>query len=381
MIKTAFIYTDEFFKFDYGPAHPFKIFRLKLTYELIKAYGLLSLPNTQYIEARMAEDEELLLFHDREYIEILKAANVGIEIPGAYYYGLGPGDNPVFKGLFDWSKLVTGASLQAASLVDDGEVDIVFNISGGLHHAMASRASGFCYINDIVIAIISLLKKGRRVAYIDIDAHHGDGVQKAFYDTDKVLTISIHESGMSLFPGTGFEDEIGKGEGEGYSVNIPMPPSSDDELFLYVFDEIVPPLIKKFRPDIVVAQLGVDHSYSDPLTHLNYTNNGFCEVIRKIKEISPRWVALGGGGYDIANVAKAWTLAWAIMNGVEIPDEIPGDFLERYSQEGFSSRRIRDEIYLEKGIRKEQMKDEVKRIIGFIKEKVFRKIGVVEDIS
>lgn len=381
MIKTAFIYTDEFFKFDYGPTHPFKIFRLKLTYELIKAYGLLSIPNTQYIEARMAEDEELLLFHDREYIEILKAVNVGIEVPGAYYYGLGPGDNPIFKGLFDWSKLVTGASLQAASLVANGEVDIAFNISGGLHHAMALRASGFCYINDIVIAIMSLLKRGRRVAYIDIDAHHGDGVQEAFYNTDKVLTISIHETGMALFPGTGFEDEAGRGEGEGYSINIPMPPSSDDELFVYVFDEIVHPLIKKFRPDIVVTQLGVDHFYSDPLTHLNYTNNGFCEVIKKIKEISPRWVALGGGGYDIASVAKAWTLAWAIMNGVEIPDEIPEDFLEKYSQEGFSSRRIRDEIYLEKGIRKEQMKDEVKRIIEFIKEKVFRKIGVVENIS
>ncbi|MFZ6017125.1 MAG: acetoin utilization protein AcuC [Nitrospirota bacterium] len=374
MIKTAFVYTDEFFKFDYGPTHPFKIFRLKLTYELIKAYGLLSLPNTRYIEARMAEDEELLLFHDREYIEILKAANVGIEVPGAYYYGLGPGDNPIFRGLFDWSKFVTGASLQAGSLVESGEVDIAFNISGGLHHAMASRASGFCYINDIVIAIMSLLKKGRRVAYIDIDAHHGDGVQEAFYNTDKVLTISIHETGRALFPGTGFENETGRGEGEGYSINIPMPPSSDDELFVYVFDEIVHPLIKRFKPDIVVAQLGVDHFYSDPLTHLNYTNNGFCEVIKKIKEISPRWVALGGGGYDIASVAKAWTLAWAIMNEVEIPDEIPEDFLKKYSREGFSSRRIRDEICLEKGIKKEQMKDEVNRIIEFIKEKVFKKM-------
>lgn len=146
MTKTAFIYSDEFTKFDYGPNHPLKIFRLKLTYELIKAYGLLSLPCTRYIEARKAEEEELLLFHDREYIEILKAANVGIEVPNVYYYGIGPGDNPIFNGLFDWSKLVTGASLQAASMVDIGEVDIAFNISGGLHHAMASKASGFCYI-------------------------------------------------------------------------------------------------------------------------------------------------------------------------------------------------------------------------------------------
>lgn len=374
MTKTAFIYSDKFSKFDYGPTHPFKISRLKLTHELINAYKLLYLPNTQYIEAKMAEDEALLLFHDREYIEVLKAANTGIKTPAAYYYGLGPGDNPIFKGLYDWSRLVTGASLQAASLVDDGKVDIAFNIAGGLHHAMASRASGFCYINDIVIAILSLLRHGRRVAYIDIDAHHGDGVQEAFYSTDKVLTISIHETGNMLFPGTGFENEIGKDNGKGYSVNIPMPPHSDDELLVYAFNEIVPPLVKKFKPDIVVSQLGVDGFHSDPLTHLNYTNNGYCHILKKIKDISPKWVALGGGGYDIANVAKAWTLVWATMNDVEIPDEIPENFLKKYFEEGFQSRKIRDELYLEKGMKKEQMRKEVERVIRFINEKVFAKI-------
>jgi acetoin utilization protein AcuC len=370
MTRTAFIYTDLFSKFDYGPTHPFKISRLKLTHELIKSYGLLSLPNTQFIEAQMAEDKELLTYHDREYVEALKAANVGIEVSGAYGYGLGSGDNPVFKGLYDWSKLVTGASLQAASLIDSGEVDIAFNIAGGLHHAMVSRASGFCYVNDIVIAILSILKKGRRVAYIDIDAHHGDGVQEAFYTSDKVLTISIHETGRMLFPGTGFENEMGKGNGEGYSVNIPMPPHSDDELLIYAFNEIVPPLVDKFKPDITFSQLGVDGFFSDPLTHLNYTNNGYCEIVKKIKEISPKWVALGGGGYDIINVAKAWTLAWAIINDIEIPDEIPEDFLREHLQEGFPSRKIKDELYIEKGKRKEQMRAEVERVVGFIREKL-----------
>jgi acetoin utilization protein AcuC len=370
MTRTAFIYTDLFSKFDYGPTHPFKISRLKLTHELIKSYGLLSLPNTQFIEAQMAEDKELLTYHDREYVEALKAANVGIEVSGAYGYALGSGDNPVFKGLYDWSKLVTGASLQAASLIDSGEVDIAFNIAGGLHHAMVSRASGFCYVNDIVIAILSILKKGRRVAYIDIDAHHGDGVQEAFYTSDKVLTISIHETGRMLFPGTGFENEMGKGNGEGYSVNIPMPPHSDDELLIYAFNEIVPPLVDKFKPDITFSQLGVDGFFSDPLTHLNYTNNGYCEIVKKIKEISPKWVALGGGGYDIINVAKAWTLAWAIINDIEIPDEIPEDFLREHLQEGFPSRKIKDELYIEKGKRKEQMRAEVERVVGFIREKL-----------
>jgi acetoin utilization protein AcuC len=371
-MKTAFVYSDEFEKFDYGPSHPLKTFRLKLTCELIRAYGLLSLPNTQFVEARMADEDDLTVFHDREYIQVLKAANKGISVGGAGYFGLGAGDNPVFKGLFDWSRLVTGASLQAAAMVGSGEVDIAFNISGGLHHAMVSRASGFCYINDPVIAIMSLLKKGKRVAYIDIDAHHGDGVQEAFYATDKVLTVSLHETGMMLFPGTGFEDEIGKGKGKGHSVNVPLPPYSDDELFVHAFNEIVPPLIEKFRPDVVVSQLGVDSFYSDPLTHLNYTNNGFCEVVKKIKEISPRWVALGGGGYDVANVAKAWTLAWAIMNDVDVPDEIPGEFLARYPLEGFRSGEIRDQRYVAGGREKERMREEVEGVIRFLRKRVLQ---------
>jgi acetoin utilization protein AcuC len=370
-MKTAFIYSDDFAKYDYGPEHPLKPFRLKLTYELMKAYGLLSLPDVLVVEAKPAEEDDLLLYHTQDYIDILKAANNGKEIPGGERYGLGFGDNPVFKGVFEWSRLVTGASLQAADLVDSGEVSVAFNISGGLHHALASRASGFCYINDPVIVISSLLKKGRRVAYVDIDAHHGDGVQEAFYHTNKVLTISLHESGRYLFPGTGFGNETGEGEGKGYSVNVPMPPSSDDDLFVYAFNEVVPPLIGKFKPDIIVSQLGVDSFLTDPLAHLNYTTNGFCEVIRKMKELAPKWIALGGGGYEITNVAKSWTLAWAIMNNIELPDELPEAFLQQYPLEGFRSRKLRDQAYQGKSVEKKIMRKEVERIIGGIKEKVF----------
>jgi len=370
-MKTAFIYSDDFAKYDYGPGHPLKPFRLKLTYELIKAYGLLSLPDVRVVKANPAAEDDLLLYHTGDYIDILKAANSGLEIPGEERYGLGFEDNPVFEGVFEWSRLVTGASLQAADLVDSGEVSIAFNISGGLHHALASRASGFCYINDPVVVISSLLKKGRRIAYIDIDAHHGDGVQAAFYHTDKVLTISLHESGRYLFPGTGFESETGEGEGKGYSVNIPMPPSSDDELFVYTFNEVVPSLIKRFSPDIIVGQLGVDSFLTDPLTHLNYTTNGFCEVVGKMKDLSPKWIALGGGGYEITNVAKAWTLAWAIMNNVDPPDNLPETFLKQYPLEGFGSRKLRDEQYQETGAKKEMMREEVERLIARIREKVF----------
>ena len=373
-MKTAFIYSDDFAKYDYGPGHPLKPFRLKLTHELIKAYGLLSLPDVRVVEARPAKEDDLLLYHTRDYLDVLKAADSGLEIPGEERYGLGIGDNPVFEGVFAWSRLVTGASLQAAELVDSGEVPIAFNISGGLHHALASRASGFCYINDPVVVISSLLKKGRRVAYIDIDAHHGDGVQEAFYRTDKVLTISLHESGRYLFPGTGFEGETGEGEGKGCSVNIPLPPSSDDELFVYAFNEVVPPLIERFSPDMVVSQLGVDSFRMDPLAHLNYTTNGFCEVVGKMQELSPRWIALGGGGYEITNVAKAWTLAWAVMNNLASPDnpadELPAGFLEHYPLEGFRSHKLRDETYSAEGPEKEMMREQVRRTVARVRDQV-----------
>lgn len=369
-MKTAFIYSDDFAKYDYGPGHPLKPFRLKLTHDLIESYGLLALPDVSVVGARPATEKDLLLYHKEDYINVLKSVNSGLEIPGEDNYGLGPGDNPVFEGVLEWSRLVTGASLQAAGLVESGEVKVAFNISGGLHHALASRASGFCYINDPVIVICSLLKKGRRIAYIDIDAHHGDGVQQAFYGTDKVLTISFHESGRFLFPGTGFDVEMGEGEGKGYSVNIPMPPASDDELFVHAFSEIVPPLINKFRPDIVVSQLGVDSFRTDPLAHLNYTTKGFCEAVKKIKELSAKWVALGGGGYETTNVARAWTLAWAAMNGVEPPDELPAAFLKRYPLEGFRSGRLRDEEYHEEGASKEMMRKEVETVLTRIREKV-----------
>jgi len=290
-MKTAFIYTDAYLDYDYGPTHPLKIIRLKLTYELIQAYGLLDLPSVQSIITKKAEEDDLALFHSRDYLNILEGASEGHLGGNAYSYGLGPGDNPIFPGLYNWSLLVTGATLQAVDFVAKGEGEIAFNIAGGLHHAMRSRASGFCYVNDPVIGILKLLDQGKRVAYIDIDAHHGDGVQAAFYGTNKVLTISLHESGYTLFPGTGFEYEIGEGEGEGYAVNLPFPPYTDDEVYVWAFEEIVPPLIHAFQPDVVVIQLGVDSFYNDPSTNLHLSLFRCEKVNRRIKESAPRCMA------------------------------------------------------------------------------------------
>jgi acetoin utilization protein AcuC len=366
-MKTAFLYSNEFERFDYGPNHPLKAIRLKLTYELIKACGLLAPHDPRVIESPLATVDDLLMFHTARYIEILQAASRGRPLPDAAASGLGPGDNPIFPGMYEGSRLAAGASLKAADLVESGQASIAFALSGGLHHAMADRASGFCYINDAVLAIKSLLKHKRKVAYIDIDAHHGDGVQAAFYDTEKVLTISLHETGELLFPGTGFEHETGAGAGVGFSINIPLPAETDDELLVYAFSEVVPRSVEAFNPDIVVSQLGVDTFRSDPLAHLNLTTNGYCELVGMIKSLAPEWLALGGGGYDIANVARAWTLAWAIMNNVDVSDEIPEPFLQRYAGVGFTSGKLRDERFAITGRRKDQMKKEVDRVIDYLK--------------
>lgn len=374
-MKTGFIYTDAYLDYDYGPTHPLRVFRLKLAQELIRAYGLLDLPSVQSISTIKADEDDLALFHSREYLDILKQANDGHLRGDAYTYGLGPGDNPIFTGLYDWSLWITGATLQAVDFVASGKGKVAFNIAGGLHHALRSRASGFCYINDPVIGILKLLSLGKRVAYIDIDAHHGDGVQKAFYQTNRVLTISLHETGYSLFPGTGFEYEIGEGEGEGYSVNLPFPPYTDDESYLWAFEEIVPELIDRFKPDVVVTQLGVDTFFDDPLTNLHLSMDGFEKVLRRMKTLAPKWVALGGGGYNVSNVARAWALAWAVMNGVELNEDLPEAYVRIATEFGIHDKKLRSDRSPLFHSEKKEIQAEVERVVNYIKSIVFPKVG------
>jgi acetoin utilization protein AcuC len=210
---------------------------------------------------------------------------------------------------------------------------------------MRDRASGFCYVNDAVLAILKLRELGLRVAYVDVDAHHGDGVQFAFYDDPNVLTISIHERGDRLFPGTGFVDESGTGAGRGYSVNLPLHPFTDDSVYQPAFEAVVPPLLQAFRPDVVVAQLGIDSHATDPLTHLALSIQGFARTVTRIVALAPRLVALGGGGYDLQNVARAWTVAWAVMNGVELPERLPETFAADMRQFGFRTPRLWDPAF------------------------------------
>jgi len=341
-VNTALIHSDAYSRFDYGPEHPLRMERLGLTWRLMEAYGLTGLSKAKILAPEPADEEAICRHHRREYVEVLKKVSAGEHVPTAPLYGLGFGDNPSFPGLWEVSRLAVGGSLLAAQLVADGEVERAFHFAGGLHHARPDRASGFCYLNDPVLAILHLRQRGWRVCYLDIDAHHGDGVQFAFYGDPHVLTISTHERGDRLFPGTGFVEEAGEGEGRGYSVNLPLQPFTDDLVYTGAFEAVVPPLVRAFRPDVVVAQLGIDSHRTDPLTHLALTVQGFARTVARIAELSPRLVALGGGGYDLQNVARAWTAAWAVMNGIELAPTIPAVFSEDLRRFGFRSDTLWD---------------------------------------
>jgi acetoin utilization protein AcuC len=376
MTRTAFIYTDAYGQYAYSHTHPLKPYRLKLTYELLHSYGLLALPTSRVVETMPAQRAELELFHTPEYLDVLAAADGGVHHLDYGAYGLGPGDNPIFPGMYAWSQLCVGGTLQAMRLVEAGTVDCAFHLAGGLHHGMPDRAAGFCYVNDPVIAILELVHKGYRVAYIDLDVHHGDGVQAAFYHTDRVLTISLHESGAYLFPGTGFVHEVGVGQGRGYAVNVPFPPGMDDTLFVEGFRAIVPPLVEAFQPDFVFTQLGVDSFHDDPLAHGQVTTAGFTRVLHDIKALAPRWIATGGGGYNLPNVARAWTLAWGIMNGIEVPDALPPAATELLHASGYGGRWLRDAALPCHHTLRERQAAELHQVTTALQESVFPIHGI-----
>ncbi len=329
MRRAAFVYEEAQSKHVLREDHVFRPNRLQLTYELLQAYGAFDV--TRPVPPVTAGEADILSFHTPEYVAAVKDLSKGIERRDAAHFNISEhGDNPPFEGMYEVSALAVGASVTAARLVADGEADAAFNISGGLHHAAPGYASGFCIFNDAVIAIMTLLERGLRVAYIDIDAHHGDGVQDAFYRSDRVLTVSLHEWGRFLFPGSGMAGDIGEGPGKGYAVNVPLFPNTDDVTYLEAFREVVPPLVEKFQPDIMVTQIGCDTHYLDPLTHLMLTTDGYTAVLKEISGLCPRWVAIGGGGYEMGVVPRMWALAYGVMAQCEWPDDIPAVFSERY---------------------------------------------------
>jgi acetoin utilization protein AcuC len=286
------------------------------------------------VPPRRATDDEIMTVHTREYLEAVKRAQPNLR------YGLGTEDVPVVAGMHDAAAMIVGATLVAAEQVMSGQVTRAFSLAGGLHHAQRNQASGFCIYNDLAVAIRWLQKQhGARVMYIDYDAHHGDGVQWIFYDDPEVLTVSYHESGAFLYPGTGFIDEIGEADGYGYSVNVPLEPHTRDASLLRAFRDVVPDVAAAFKPDVIVLQNGCDTHELDPLTHLRCSTRVSEECVRIVCDVADqhcdgRVIATGGGGYGIYDVVpRAWTLVWSALRGLQAPDEIPAAWLRAVERE------------------------------------------------
>ena len=338
--RAAFVYEDALSRHELRSDHPMRPVRLRYTYQLLQEYGAFDHPGAVLLDPRSATEEELAWLHTSEYVAAVRTLGSGSsEVDSARFGFSGLGDNPVYPGMYEAAVLSTGGSLLAAEMVASGEADAAFNISGGLHHAAADHASGFCVFNDPALAVHYFLNRGMRVAYVDIDAHHGDGVQEAFYADDRVLTISVHESGQYLFPGTGSVAELGEGAGRGFSVNLPLYPYTGDDLYVESFKQVVPPLVRAFAPDVLVTQLGIDSYHSDPLTHLQLTTEGYIEVVGELAGLELPWLALGGGGYDVTAVARSWTLAYGVMLGIDWPDRLPSAFSREHG-----AGRLRDEV-------------------------------------
>ncbi|HWB72013.1 MAG TPA: acetoin utilization protein AcuC [Egibacteraceae bacterium] len=327
------IWQDEGLRYDFGPAHPLKPVRVELTVALIRACGLTEADGVDTLPNAPFGDDDVRRIHEADYVDAVKRQSK--RPTGDFAHGLGPGDNPVFEGMHEASLQVCGASVAAAQAVWEGRVAHAFNPAGGLHHAMPRRASGFCIYNDPAAGIEWLLRNGvERVGYVDVDTHHGDGVQEIFYDDPRVLTVSLHESGRYLFPGTGFPDEVGAGDARGSSLNVPLAPMTPGEVWLEAFDAVVPPALEAYRPQVLVTQLGCDTHITDPLAHLALTTNDYAAIASRLHDLAHRhaagrWVATGGGGYQVASVVpRAWTIYFAELAGAELPERLPDDWLQ-----------------------------------------------------
>ncbi|MGE5700989.1 MAG: acetoin utilization protein AcuC [Clostridia bacterium] len=338
--QSRLIYSPDYTTYYFHADHPFNQKRLILTYDLMQAYELIDV--NLIVPPRYATDEELALVHDSKFIQTVREqGHSTTELPQAASYGLGTEDVPCFLHMHEATSLIVGGSLVATDLVMNGEAKHAFNPAGGLHHAFRGRASGFCVYNDCSVVIAYLRKHwDARVLYIDTDAHHGDGVQWSFYDDPNVLTISMHETGKYLFPGTGELSERGDGAGYGYSVNVPLEAFTEDESFLEIYHSLVTKVARGFKPDVIVTQNGCDAHAYDPLTHLSCTMRIYQEIPRLAHALAHelcdgRWIAVGGGGYDIWRVVpRAWTLLWSEMIDHPLSDgPLPETWLNKWKAE------------------------------------------------
>jgi acetoin utilization protein AcuC len=335
--RASAIWDEGYLHYDFGE-HPLAPVRLDLTVRLARELGVLE--RLQVVRPAPADREQLLQVHDADYLDAVRRASSDPSFTG---FGLGTDDDPVFPGMYDASALIAGGSAVAARQVSDGTVEHAVNIAGGLHHAMRGYASGFCVFNDVVLGIRTLLAGGAaKVAYVDIDAHHGDGVQAAFWDDPRVLTVSLHQDPRFLFPGTGMPTETGGPRAEGTAINVALPPGTDDEGWLRAFAAVVPGALRAYQPDVLVTQCGCDTHHEDPLAHLELTVDGQRTAIELLHGFAHeltggKWVAYGGGGYGVLRcVPRIWThlLAEASGTRVDPETEIPPGWTEHVRRRG-----------------------------------------------
>jgi len=330
------VWTPDFLTYRLSDTHPLNPVRLDLTIRLATGLGVLE--GIDVLTPEPAPDSEIERVHEASYLSAVKSAP---DTPFGIGHGLGTLDNPIFQGMHEASALVCGGSLLAARRIAEGHADRAVNIAGGLHHAMAAAASGFCVYNDCAVAISWLLDHGfGRIAYVDVDVHHGDGVQAAFADDPRVLTISVHQHPMTLWPGTGWPGEIGSGAAAGTSVNLALPPGTRDGAWLRAFRAVVPSLLAEFRPALLVTQCGVDTHHEDPLAELSLTVDGHRAIYRELRHLAEthaggKWLALGGGGYGLfRTVPRSWThlLATVLDRDVDPDRGIPADWVAHTAQ-------------------------------------------------
>jgi acetoin utilization protein AcuC len=320
------VWSTDLLHYDFGPQHPMAPLRLEMTYRLAGDLGLVELPQVEVVGSQAASDDLLELVHTPEYVAAVKHASRTGEPHEDR--GLGTEDNPVFPGMHEAAARIVQGSAEQALAVWRGEAEHAVNIAGGMHHAMPDHASGFCVYNDAAVAIAALLADGaERVAYVDVDAHHGDGVERAFWDEPRVLTISVHESGHTLFPGTGHPGDLGGPAARGRAVNVALPAGTADDAWLRAVESVVAPLLRRFRPQVVVSQHGCDSHPLDPLTNLAVSIDAQRAAMDLVHDLAHeladgRWLALGGGGYALAQVVPR---VWTHLIGVVVHAPVPLD--------------------------------------------------------
>ncbi len=330
-MSATLLFHDRYLDYDFGPEHPFSPVRQEMTIDLLEALG----PPLEPVSPPRAKREDVRRVHSERFVNTVEAASDGHPPPNAWDYGLDTGDVPVFEDMDAATRGLVGGTLHGARLIATEEAPRVLQLGGGLHHAHSGRASGFCVYNDLSVAIDALRAQDLRVAYVDIDVHHGDGVQALHYDDPGVLTISLHESGRYLFPGSGNVDEIGEGEGEGTALNVPLAPHTQADSYREVFDRVVPYAFKQFGPDVIVAQCGADAHFRDPLADLLLTSHTYEYLFRTLLSLAEdhtdgRLLCTLGGGYHLDAVVRVWTLLALIMQDRDLPSDLPSAWQDRW---------------------------------------------------